>query len=176
MNLFLWNVCIILRLQFQLTSPIIFLWPIHPGTFSQSSELKMDKIKSHPTLFLFNILFHAKKCQITQAQWVANAILCWHNQIELVLSGFKKKTQWSADSHLTHKERSAGYNYETIVCWQTDWQANWFFQYCKEKEVQCEKLAVTHDLRCVAVFGEMREENKCPHLTCKDKKEKNKTI
>lgn len=38
------------------------------------------------------------------------------------------------------------------MCWQTDWQANWLFQYCKEKEVQCEKRAVTHDLRCVAVF------------------------
>ncbi len=38
--------------------------------------------------------------------------------------------------------------------------------------MQCEKLVVTHDLRCVAVFGELREENTFPHLTCKDKKEK----
>ncbi len=88
---------------------------IHSGTFSQSSELKMDKIKSHPTLFPFNILVHSKKCQITQAQWVANAILCWHNQIELVLSGFKKKTQWS-QTVIWHTKRDQQVIITTPLC------------------------------------------------------------
>lgn len=117
-----------------------------------------------------------RKCQITQVQWVANAISCWHYQIELVLGSFKKKTQWSQTVIWHTKERSAGYNYETIVCWQTDWQANWLFQYCKYIKVQCEELAVTQGLLCIAVLGSSERRTNVHILPAKTKKRENKTI
>lgn len=95
----------------------------------------------------------------------------WCYQIELVLGDFKK-THWSQTVIWHTKERSAGYNYETIVCWQTDWQANWLFQYCKNKKVQCEELAVTQGLRCVAVLGCSERRTNVHILPAKTKNEK----